>query len=847
MSNVTSQKRLLDLAPARWIWVPGNRCLPNTFALFRRTLHLASPPKSAAGWIVADSRYRLTVNGQRVQWGPAPSDPREQEADPLELTAYLQQGDNVIGVEVLYFGQGDGTWAMGAPGLLLNLEVVESGTPGPGLAPTPGPAPGPGAPAAQHTIVSDETWNCRIDRAHRPGQYCSWMLRALQEEFDARLHPHGWDTPAYRPDKLWSPARLLPGAAALPALYAGGPEQVRPVQLPKEQHTPLAHKTPPSVRKRSIPMMREQRVDFGPPVRTGIAQWHRPVADWFESRHPESFTLQDQPFAVDAQGAVGIPAQAPCQGAWLIYAAPEHMAGFPQIEFEAPEGTSIEIMTHDSFDLQDPYPWLDRGRWRWSRVITSKGLQGFETFDYESYKWMQIHIHGNTSPVTVRRAGMRRRLFAFPHEATIQLDDAVLQRVIDASVNTMRNSLQECNQDGGSRERQQYSGDVGHQQITSRFAYGPCSHSARYLQTYSRGITNTGYFMDCWPGVDRLTRIAQREMDATLWGPLIDHGVGFLDDCERYVMDTNRPQDLEEVTPRLLRFAAYLRGLMADDGLLPVENLGTPRIWIDTTYVHQRDKHCAFNLYVAGVLTHRFAPYLKRLGLATDAEAMEGWGRDLLARTIDLYWSAAQSAFVINQPTLAEDGEMRFCDRSLSTAVWFEQVPTDNLDAICRLLVEMPPNVMRSYPANALWRMVALARLGRDDVVVEEMRTRWGNMNSVIHNNALQEGWAVEIGSTHGQFSHCPQGPLYALFTELMGLKPRQPGFTEYSITPRIDHLPDFDITAHTAAGPFRFKRQREAAADHLTIDVPAGAAGEVSWLGQRKRVEGEASVTLSR
>ena len=75
----------LNLSPARWIWLPSQRTLPNTFVLFRRELKLRAAAGKAAGWITADSRYRLTVNGRRVQWGPAPCDPRQLDVDPVDL------------------------------------------------------------------------------------------------------------------------------------------------------------------------------------------------------------------------------------------------------------------------------------------------------------------------------------------------------------------------------------------------------------------------------------------------------------------------------------------------------------------------------------------------------------------------------------------------------------------------------------------------------------------------------------------------------------------------------------------------------------------------------------------
>ena len=138
--------------------------------LFRRELELAAAPVSARGFVSADSRYRLFVNGRRVQWGPAPCDPRSYEADPLDLARWLVPGRNVIGVEVLYYGHGDGTWPFGKPGFLLALRVEE-----------------PGGRVSE--LLSDESWRVFLDRAHRPGQFKRSYLRALQEDFDARAAP----------------------------------------------------------------------------------------------------------------------------------------------------------------------------------------------------------------------------------------------------------------------------------------------------------------------------------------------------------------------------------------------------------------------------------------------------------------------------------------------------------------------------------------------------------------------------------------------------------------------------------------------------------------------------------
>ena len=100
-------------------------------------------------------------------------------------------------------------------------------------------------------LVSDESWQARLDRAHRPGQYKRWFLRTLQEEFDARLHPYGWDTPDAKLDDDWVSAQVLGCKPFLPPScsdYNGNDSIDR------------ADPSKCALRKRQIPAMRETEV-----------------------------------------------------------------------------------------------------------------------------------------------------------------------------------------------------------------------------------------------------------------------------------------------------------------------------------------------------------------------------------------------------------------------------------------------------------------------------------------------------------------------------------------------------------------------------------------------------------
>ena len=268
--------RLPDLQPARWIWYPSGRTLPNTFILFRRELNLPAKPRCATGWIAADSRYRLEVNGRRVQWGPPPADPRWPEADPIDLTSALHEGKNVLGATVLFYGVGDGTWPIGKPGFLFWLEIEH-------------------ADGSKEKIVSDDAWRALLCRAWRPGQFKRWFLRALQEEFDARLYPYGWSEPDFTLTKDWLAAMPLSGSPNNPARSTGYEDY--PFDIgggPADAE----------LRPRSVPLMRESLVPLRRLSESHRLEWLRPPQEYFEFRPPAAFQKVRQPCASEASPGV---------------------------------------------------------------------------------------------------------------------------------------------------------------------------------------------------------------------------------------------------------------------------------------------------------------------------------------------------------------------------------------------------------------------------------------------------------------------------------------------------------------------------------------------------------------
>ena len=432
---------------------------------------------------------------------------------------------------------------------------------------------------------------------------------------------------------------------------------------------------------------------------------------------------------------------------------------------------------------------------------------------------------------------VRRRVFPWPNEPTVRTSEPALQRLFDASVNTLNNCAQETLVDGMARERQQYSGDGGHQMHAVHLAFGEPRLVARYLTTWSQGMTKDGYFLDCWPAYDRLARLMERQLDLTGWGPILDHGVGFNFDCWNHYLYTGDSGG----SARAVSAPAPLRPVPAGprrarDGLLPVEDLGIPSVWIDhVAYQRQRHKQCAFNLYAAAAMQHALAPICRAFGDAgrrrrprvRPTSLLDGDGAEVLEPRARLSSSTTCPGWPRRKPS-------RTCDRSLATAVLFDQCPGGRTPAALRSLADCPPRWASPIPATPGGASGPWPRAVGRTSFVKDLRDRWATMASVKENNTLQEDWQARHDSGQ-QWSHCAVVPLYIAYHGLAGLRPLLPGFKRFELRPQFADLEDLDLTAFTVAGPIHFSARGRGERREVAITLPAGCPGEIVVPGGQK------------
>lgn len=804
----------LDLSPAKWLWYPGERMLPNTFVLFRRVLQLTEKPRKATGWIHGDSRYLLEVNGGRIQWGPAPYDPRWPEVDHTDLTAVLTKGENVIGATVLHFGQGDATHPMGRPGFIFRLELEF-------------------ADGRKEVIGCDGAWRVHLSQAWKPGQHRMFFMRALQEEFDARLHPQGWSQAGFTENEDWLEPYFPPCPANQPIFADPTNEVMNWIHGPRKFIYGAEARSKFELRPRPIPLMRETWVSAAPLVEQHRIRWRRPIAEYFAVRPPNAYQAEATQAVQPAGENAWRVELDPERGTTLTFALPEQAVGWPSVTVEAPAGVTLEMMTLDGHKIGGP-ALLNTHYHKWARFICREGVNHFRWFDFDCLRWLQVHLHPGTGSVTVSNPGLLKREYPWPHEPRVITSEAPLQRVFDAATNTMRNAAQEAFVDGMSRERNQYSGGMSLGRHAIHMLAGENRQVARFLRSFSQGCTPEGYFLDNWPSHDRITRLGQRMLEATHCGAILDIGVRFAFDCWDYYRYTADLGPLQEPYPRLLRQVKYLRSKMKTDGLLPVdqEDYGFPIVYVGFAgcYPNQRDRQCAFNLLWSASLSQAMAPMCRAFGDTNLAAELEQLGARVLKATVARFWSREHGAFVDNLPWWREDGDVHYSEMTLGISVELGLCPGGEIQRSVDLLATLPKNVgIDNSTEPAAWRLWALAKGGRVDALLKELRERYAAMPSVLQNNSIEEFYGgSNKPDTPNNWSHVCCAPLYVAVMSLAGIRPLSPGFDRYEVRPQLGDLPDLSMKVQTRHGVVDFAGQGRLGNRTLRLTLPPDAAGEL-------------------
>ena len=288
----------------------------------------------------------------------------------------------------------------------------------------------------------------------------------------------------------------------------------------------------------------------------------------------------------------------------------------------------------------------------------------------------------------------------------------------------------------------------------------------------------------------------------------------------------------------IIKFFVFLCSLTnEEEQLVPVENLGMCSVYIDhEAYKKNSHKQLALNLYITAMCRNALAPLCRLFGDKEEADRIEAYGNRILQGCIRKFWDEERKVYVNNLPWIKEEGEIRYCDRSLSTALIYDLCPGNSIDKSLEILEQTPAELGISYPCNAVWCLWALVKYRKIESVLSDLRTKWGRMSSVWENNTLQEFWTAypDEGS---QWSHCAMHPLIALSQGIAGIYPIEGGSGKIKIEPQPGSLEKVDFDVYTAKGAVHFYSQGKKGKRTLRLRIPDTVSVEL-WLDAREEIK---------
>ena len=157
----------------------------NRHILFRKKFVCDSAGEQAMLYISADDYYKLYINGIFVAQGPAPSYHFFYNYNAIDVSQYLQKGENLIAVHTLYQGLINRVWQSGdnRHGLILDLEV-----------------------AGKTVVASDETFRTAPHTAYTELGTTGYATQFL-ERYDSNAREVAFAAPSFD-DSYWEHARL---------------------------------------------------------------------------------------------------------------------------------------------------------------------------------------------------------------------------------------------------------------------------------------------------------------------------------------------------------------------------------------------------------------------------------------------------------------------------------------------------------------------------------------------------------------------------------------------------------------------------------------------------------------
>jgi hypothetical protein len=433
-----------------------------------------------------------------------------------------------------------------------------------------------------------------------------------------------------------------------------------------------------------------------------------------------------------------------------------------------------EALSPDHGELMDELP-VDQSA---KADIT---MEGSRAFRYVNIKF--------DDKVSVDDVSMLYEYSAVEQRGSFKCNDEQLNKIWDVAAYTLHLNTREFFIDGIKRDRWVWSGDA-YQSYAMNY----------YLYFDSPTVTRTLYALR---GKDPVTSHINTIMDYTFYWFL-----GIYD----YYQYTGDKEFIKQMYPRMQSLMQFCLNRRDKDGLMT----GLPGDWtfIDWADGLSKKGEVSFEQLLLCRSLETMALCANLMGDKGNGATYKQQAATLKTKIFQYYWNAQKGALVHSRVNGKQtDNVTRY---SNMFSIFFNYFTEAQKQQVKKTVLLNDKIQKITTPYMRFYELEALCAMGEQDYVLKEMKSYWGGMLNLGATSFWEEYNPAKTGADHYSMygrefgkSLCHAwgaSPIYLLGKYYLGVKPSAPGYSEYTITPKLGGLQWMEGSVPTPNGDIKVR-----------------------------------------
>ncbi len=752
---------------AQWIWSSEFRLNEPNYIAFKKEFVLSELPENPVVRLAANENCCLYINGEVVEYGPAISDTTFKRYLILPVKKYLVEGKNTVAVLVFHGFPAQIPLHYDAQGLLFQLED-----------------------AKKILLVSDPSWKVRRNTAYLPHDiYFDTVY--YQEHIDFRNFPCNWFMPSFDDSKWFDAVPVLAGKRL--HSYPIRPNRFYPwVNLIPQEVAPPARKelfpvsaTPYEVIEKAEPAWSDIAVRNSLDDLLALEKCSVINADKICKGSDAQCKITNSDLYEDDATFDGL------HDSTIIFDFGKLVNARLNISLDAPAGTMVEITYSETLENSKLISYRCSYTAYADGFVTADGRTDFKNYYWRHFRYIRLTFRNLKGTATLHNVSAETVNYQFPAEMKWHFDNALLNRSLEATVNTVKLCVYDRTMDNPSRERKSYGGDADTMVNIIDSIYGETALVKKFLIQFDESQYRTGMY--------RCGYCSPNDGES-----LYDHNLVYLIRLYDHIMRFNDLDLLKKVMPGVYRAMELTESFINENGVVGDVPYG---IWFDWADVGRNTENFLIN--AMAVKSFEAVSELEKL-LNGETPAALRWQKTaehIRKYLHDNFFDAKRRAFT---DYVDEKGieKAPVSEHANSLALLWDIADVEQSDQI---LAHYEENHKDFAPCSPAWEFFvpALAKCGRTDLLLAWLERRFVPLFD-MGRTTFPETWAVYGEKTPGHWRvrntrSLTQGtglPLpYTMAAYIAGITPLEAGFERVKIAPNTENLKNFTVTIPTPFG----------------------------------------------